>query len=203
MRGFRQLLCVLATFVVTTTTSAQTPPPEQREADHQALRALLIKSAAALNTRNLDSVAAELHPAFTVITVDNQKLVGLEALKNYYAGLFDGPQAIVRKFEARPVADELTRFIDDRTGVVYGLSDDRYEFKDGDTRTMKTRWSAVVMKEGDVWKLVNVHFSANVLDNPLLDAARDYTSKLALLAGGGGLVVGGLLMAWLRRRPRA
>ncbi len=203
MRAIRQMVCVLATLVASTVASAQTPALEERKTDHDALRALLAKSATALNTRKLDSMADELHPGFTVITVDNQKLVGLNALKNYYSELFDGPKAILEKLETRPVADEVTQFVDATTGVAYGVSNDIYRFKDGDTRTMKTRWSAVVVKEGDVWKLVNVHFSANVLDNPLLDTLRAQTQKLALLAGAAGLIIGALLMALLRRRPRA
>ncbi len=70
-----------------------------------------------------------LHPGFTIITVDNQKLVGLDTVKKYYAALFDGPNAMLAKLEAKPVADELTRFLGDTTGVVYGVSDDTYTFR--------------------------------------------------------------------------
>jgi len=195
-------LCAVAAIVATGVALAQAPQVEERKQDHDALRALLAKATQALNTRTLDSMAGALHPGFTIITVDNQKIVGLDALKKYYASLFDGPNAVLTKLEAKPVADELTRFVDDTTGVVYGASDDTYVFKDGETRTMKTRWSATVAKDGDAWKLVNVHFSANAFDNPLLDAAKAYAQKMAIIAGVVGLVVGALLMALLRRRPR-
>ena len=52
---------------------------------------------------------------------------------------------------------------------------------------MKTRWSATVAKDGDAWKLVNVHFSANAFDNPMLDAAKAYAQKMAIIAGVVGL----------------
>jgi ketosteroid isomerase-like protein len=197
-----RILCSVAAIVATGVALAQAPQVEERKQDHDALRALLVKSAQALNARNLDSMAGALHPGFTVITVDNQKIVGLDAFKKYYASLFDGPNAVLTKLDAKPVADELTRFVDDTTGLVYGVSDDAYVFKDGETRTMKTRWSAVVAKDGDAWKLVNVHFSANAFDNPMLDAAKAYVQKIAIIAGVVGLVVGALLMALLRRRPR-
>jgi uncharacterized protein (TIGR02246 family) len=197
-------LCTILVLAVSlaSAASAQTAPPEERKADHDALRAILTKSAEALNARKLDSVADILHPAFTVITVDNQKLVGLDALRKYYTGLFDGPNAVLTKLEVKPVADELTRFVSETSGVVYGVSDDTYTFRDGDVRTMKTRWSAVVQKDGDAWKLVNVHFSANLLDNPMLDAAKGYAQRLMWIAGAVGLVLGALLMLMLRRRPR-
>lgn len=199
----RCMACVVAVVVASSIASAQTPPIEERKADHDALRELLVKSSQALNTRNLDSMAGALYPGFTVITVDNQKLVGLDALKKYYSGLFDGPNAVLAKLETKPVADELTQFLDETTGVVYGASDDTYIFKDGDTRTMKSRWSAVVAKDGSAWKVVNVHFSVNLFDNPLLDAAKTYTWKIAIIAGVAGLLVGALPMAFLRRRSRA
>jgi ketosteroid isomerase-like protein len=199
-----QKLCTVLVLALSfaTVAAAQTAPPEERKADHDALRAILTKSAEALNTRKLESVADMVHPAFTVITVDNQKLVGLEALRKYYAGLFDGPGALLSKLEVRPVADELTRFVSDTSGVVYGVSDDIYTFRDGDVRTMKTRWSAMVQKDGGAWKLVNVHFSANLLDNPMLDAAKGYAQRMMWIAGAVGLVLGALLTLMLRRRPR-
>jgi ketosteroid isomerase-like protein len=171
-----------------------------READHAALRELLVKAADALNTRNFDLIASSLHPTFTVISVDNQKLVGLDAFRKYWSGLFEGPSALLKGFDAKPVADELTQFLGDTVGVVYGVSDDTYTFNDGDVRTMRTRWSAVVQKDTDGWKVVNAHFSANVLDNPVVDATRSYLAKAAIAAAVGGLLLGLIIMALLRGR---
>src|SRR5262249_47056098 len=178
---------------------AQAPKPEEQ--DHAVLRALLVKGAEALNSRKFDAIAPSLDAGFTIITVDNQKLVGLDAFKNYYAGLFDGPSALFNKIEFNVVADDLTRFLDPTTGIVYGTSEETYTFKNGDVRKMKTRWSAVTRKDGNDWKLVNVHFSTSILDNPVLDAARSFTSKAAAGAAAIGLLVGIVLMALLRRRP--
>ncbi|EKD26401.1 MAG: hypothetical protein ACD_79C01221G0011 [uncultured bacterium] len=36
---------------------------------------------------------------------------------------------------------------------------------------MKTRWTAVVIKEDNQWKIVAVHIGANVMDNPILEAS--------------------------------
>jgi uncharacterized protein (TIGR02246 family) len=203
MNLIRKLCSVLVlTLSLAGAAFAQTSPPDDRKADHDALRTLLSRATEALNTRKLDAVADMLHPGFTIITVDNQKLVGLDTVKKYYAGLFDGPNAILAKMEIKPVSDELTRFLGESSGVVYGVSDDTYTFRDGDVRTMKTRWSAVVQKDGDAWKLVNVHFSANLLDNPMLDAAKTYAQRMMWIAAAVGLLLGVVLMALLRRRPR-
>src|SRR2546428_660163 len=76
--------------------------------------------AEALNNRNSDAVAPGLHPASPIIRADNQKPVGLDALKKFSLALFDGPNPVLSKFETRVTADDETRFIDAGTGVVYG-----------------------------------------------------------------------------------
>lgn len=196
----REMLLVLAMVALPGAVLAQ--KPADREKDHAALRELLVKGAEALNTRNFDGIAPSLHPNFTIITVDNQKHVGLDAFKKYYLGMFEGPKALFSKFEARPEADELTRFIDANTGIVYGTSEETYHFRDGEVRKMKTRWSAVTKKERGSWKIVSIHFSTSVLDNPLLAVAKSYAGKLAAGTAIAGLIAGALLMLLLRRRPK-
>ena len=176
-------------------------PAAARADDHAALRGLLEKGVEALNKRNFDAIAPSVHPNFTIITVDNRKHVGLDAFKKYYFGLFEGPGAVLTNFQTKAVADEETRFVDRNTGLVYGTSEDVYTFKDGDVRTMQTRWSALTRKDAGGWKLVNVHFSTNLLDNPVIDGVKSFYRKLAVGAGLLGLVVGGLAVALLRRRP--
>jgi ketosteroid isomerase-like protein len=176
---------------------------EQRKADHDQLRELMKRGAEALNTRKLDAMAPYLHPDFTVVTVDNRKLRGLPEFKQYWSGLFEGKDAVLKSIVTKPEADELSRFLDDNTGMSFGTSDDRYTFNDGDVRQMKSRWSAVVQKDGDAWKIVSVHFSANLLDNPVLDAAKQAVQKWALIAGAIGIAVGLAFGFLMRRRGHA
>jgi ketosteroid isomerase-like protein len=190
----------LALAIVLNSALAQAPA-EERPADHAALREILAKGTEALNTGNFDAIASVLHPAFTIITVDNQKLVGLEPFREYWKGLFEGDKALLQKIEVHPEADELTRFVADNVGIVYGTSNDTYTFRDGAKRTMRTRWSAVLEKDGEAWKLVNVHFSASILDNPVVDIAKNRAMKLAAGTAVAGLLLGLLIMGFLRRKP--
>ena len=173
---------------------------EERHEDHEALRALLKTAAEALNTRNFGTIAPLLHQDFTIITVDNQKLTGLEAFERYWNNLFSGEDAVLERIEVNPEADELTRFLDENTGVSHGTSRDTYHFTNGDVRTMNTRWTAVVQKQEGPWKLVTVHFSANILDNPVLEATRRQTLNIAGSALIGGLVLGIAITLIARRR---
>lgn len=175
---------------------------EERHPDHEALRGLLKTATEALTTRRFDAIAPLLHRDFTIITVDNRKLTSLEEFKAYWNALFEGEDAVLERIEVGAEADELTRFLDGDSGIAHGTSTDTYHFRNGDVRTMQSRWSAVVQQEDGVWKLVAVHFSANLLDNPVLDATRAGSLRLAGSALVGGLVLG-VIVTWLVRRRRA
>lgn len=176
---------------------------EERHDDHEALRNILKKGAEALNTRNFDAISPLLHKQFTVVTVDNRKLTTLQDFRNYWNGLFSGDKPLLKKIEAKPIADDLTHFLDENVGVVHGTSDDVYHFQDGDVRTMKTRWTAVVAKEDGAWKLVKLHSSVNLLDNPLLEAATNAAKRVAMIGAGIGILIGGLAGFLIGRRRSA
>ena len=173
---------------------------EERSEDHEALRGLMKLATEALNTRNFDLIAPHLHPNFTVVTVDNRKFTSLNEFRTYWNGLFTGPGAVLKQIEARPEADALTEFLDADTGVTHGSSNDVYHFADGDVRTMHSRWTVVVEKAPDGWKLVKAHFSASILDNPILSAAKSMLCKAAGGAAVVGLVLGALIMALVKRK---
>lgn len=175
---------------------------QDREQDHEELRSLLGSLTEAVNSRNLDLARPLVHPRFTMITVDNMKFTSFDDFETYWEGLFAGDDALLTRAVLRPEADDLTEFLGDDIGVVHGTSNDIYVFADGDERTMATRWTAVLQKDDGAWKLSRIQFSANLLDNPMLGAAKTF----AYWTGGAGLalglIIGGLLMGLtMRRRP--
>lgn len=175
---------------------------EKRSQDHDQLRALLKLGAEALTTRKVEPMLPYLHPEFTVVTVDNRKLKGVAELQQYWNEVFNGKTPLLKSMVSRPEADQLTTFLDDNSGIVYGTSNDRYTFMDGDVRDMSTRWSAVVQKDGKIWKLVSIHFSTNVLNNPVVDAAKSAAKRAMIIAGAFGLAIG-LVIGFLLWRRRA
>jgi hypothetical protein len=58
----------------------------------------------------------------------------------------------------------------------------------------------VVEKMPDGWKLAKAHFSASILDNPILSAAKSMLYKTAAGAAVLGLVLGALIMALVKRK---
>lgn len=188
--------------VVTLGLAAPTFAEEKRGQDHEQLRTLLKLGAEALTTRKVEPMLPYLHPEFVVVTVDNRKLKGVTELQQYWNEVFNGKTPLLKSMVSRPEADQLTTFLDDNSGIVYGTSNDRYTFVDGDVRDMSTRWSAVVQKDGKIWKLVSIHFSTNVLNNPVVDAAKSAAKRAAIIAAAFGLAVG-LVIGFLLWRRRA
>lgn len=162
----------------------------ERDADHAALRDLLKATAEAMNTANLDALDSHvMSDGFEVTTVDHKHFTAFKDFKAYWMGMVKGPKAIVKSVKVAPEADQLTEFLAPNVGVCSGHSTDTFTFTDGDVRTMKTRWTAVVKKDGGRWKIARVHFSANMLDNPVLAAVKSGWIN--------GIAIGGVILAFL------
>jgi hypothetical protein len=55
---------------------------------------------------------------------------------------------------------------------------------------MTSRWTATLVKENGHWLLASYHVSANLLDNPLINAAKSGLYLAAGVALAAGLVLG-------------
>ena len=179
---------------------------EDREADHNELRAMLRTATEAMNAGDFDALRPLFYDKFSITTVDQQLFTSLDDFKAYYEGLLKGGNARLKSIAFRPEADALTEFVGDNVGLSHGTSTDTYTFADGDVRTMTSRWTATVYKDSGRWKIINLHIGANLLDNPVTAAAKGYVRKAAITAAVGGLLVG-FIIAWLlrgsgRRRSR-
>ena len=173
-----------------------------READHEALRAILRVGSEALNSGEFDGLGRLLHQDFVVVTVDNRKFTTIEGFRDYWSSLLKGDQRSIDRIVVRPVADELTHFLRDDVGLVQGVSNDTYHFRDRDVREMTTLWTAVVAREDGVWKLVRLHLSANVLDNPVIEALKAGLLRALVGASIGCLLLGLVIGFFVGRRRR-
>lgn len=156
---------------------------------------MLKTATAALNSRNFAALAPMLTTDCYVTSVDGQSFRGPAAFKAYLDRLYASK---VKTITFRPVADDLTTFYGEDAGVCAGSSTDTYVFSDGDTRTMTSRWTATVHKENGTWKVAALHMSANVLDNPVIDAVKHRAYLLVAAAAIAGLVLGFVIRALIK-----
>ena len=165
------------------------------EADHDALRKLMTEATGALNRLDAAALAKYLADGFVLTFADQTVITDMAELDGYIAGYFTADNAPLKSVSFVPEATEQVRFIDSRTGVVYGTSADTYTLADDTSLVFDTHWTATVVKEDGRWLVQTFHAGVNMLDNPILDA----TSQGSLFSGGVALLVGLLAGAFLMR----
>jgi hypothetical protein len=179
----------------------QATPSASKEQDHEQLRALLRAAKEAVNAKNFEALKPLFHEKFSITTVDQKVFTSFDDFKTHFASLFTGANAPLKSITFNPEADALTEFIGDNIGLSHGSSTDTYNFADGDTRTMNSRWTATLIRDSGKWKILNLHIGANILENPVTDAAKSYVYKVGAGAGIGGLLLG-FIIAWVLRGKR-
>ncbi len=176
---------------------------EERQQDHDELRALLRTATEAMNSKNFDALTPLFHGKCSITTVDQKLFTNVADFKTYCEGLSKGDKAVVKSIVFKPEADALTEFVGDNIGLSHGVSTDAYTFPDGDVRTMTSRWTATVIKDNGKWKILNLHIGTNFLDNPVVAALKGYVYKAGLGGGAGGLIVGFAVAWFLKSKRRA
>ena len=169
---------------------------------HEELRSLMKEILESYNKGDLDKLIAAFDDE-VVVTWQNGKVnKGPKEVKAYFEEMTKGPKRVVEKSTINPVPDELSILYNDgKTAVAWGNSKDHYLLTDGTEFDQDTRWSATVVKKDGKWKVVSVHISVNIFDNPVLHLAIKKTAIwVGSIAGGGGLLVGLIVGAMIFRR---
>lgn len=153
----------------------------------------------ALNTRDFSKIEPYLHPSFTITTVDNRVFHKVPEFEKYWNQQFSSSIKDI-KMEAK--VDTPRTFLSPKTAISYGDANATFYFKDGNKPTMAMRWTAVLQKFQGKWTIQSLHFSSNLLDNPVLRGAQLASRVWAVAAGVGGILVGAVAMLLLRRKPK-
>jgi len=153
----------------------------------------------AINTRNFAKIEPYLHPTFTITTVDNQVFHKVPEFEKYWNQQFS---TSIENIQMALKGDIVRTFLSPATAVSSGEAIATFSFKDGNVADMAMRWTAVLQKFQDKWTIQSLHFSSNLLDNPVLNAAQRLGRTLAIAAGIGGFLLGAVTMMILRRQPK-
>lgn len=162
---------------------------------HHELRALRTEVIDAITKGDIDGVLRHVHTNVVVTWQNNEVCRGHQGLRDFFNRT--GKQTF-KGYKLPPTPDELTILYGGDTGVSFGETRARYTLL-GKEHELQSRWTATLVKENGRWLLASYHISMNVLNNPLLNAA-----KRGLYWSGGvalpmGLVIG--LILGTRRRP--
>ncbi len=174
------------------------------EADHeihQELRNVLAVVQNAINSGNYDAMLPVISNDVRATTITQEVMSNHAEVSNYFKHWF-GPGGFLRKLDMHFNADALTELSADKSwGLVRGSGIETYTLSDGRIYPMKTRWTAVLVKESDgKWRLRAIHIGTNFLDNPILDDAKKAVVRYAAIAGVAGLVLGLIIGFVIKKR---
>ncbi|REJ51863.1 MAG: DUF4440 domain-containing protein [Microcystis wesenbergii TW10] len=153
----------------------------------------------ALNTRNFTKIDPYLHPQFIITTVDNQVFHTTSEFEKYWNQQFS---STIENIKMQLQGETIRTFLSPEIDVAAGGAITTFSFKDGKSANMALRWTAVLQKLEDKWMIQSLHFSSNLLDNPVLNAARQLNKTLGVAAGLGGFLLGAATMVILNRRTK-
>lgn len=168
---------------------------------HRQLSAVKDRMVAAVNSKNEAALLAELDPNVSFTAMNNETFHGIAGAKAYYAKMMVGSSRIVEDMSLSVKPDDYsTLYVDDRAAVSTGTSNAHFKLKGGREFDVPLRWTASLANVGGRWKVTSAHFSANMFDNPIMNAVERFAWWIA---GGAGLL--GLAIGWflgrMRRKP--
>jgi ketosteroid isomerase-like protein len=156
---------------------------------HNELRVLRTQVVDAITKGDFDGLLTHVHTNVVVTWQNNHVCRGHEGLREFFNRM---GKATFKGYKVPPTPDELTILYGGDSGVSFGETVAQYKLF-GKEYEMKSRWTATVVKENGRWLLGSYHISMNVLDNPLLNAARRALYWVSGVVLAAGLVIGLLL----------
>jgi ketosteroid isomerase-like protein len=180
------------------------PTDAQTEAIHLELRGLLQGIETAINSEKYTDLKPYFSDKLRVTTINQNVISTPDGIDTYFKEWF-GEGGYLKKLNIKLNADALTELHgvpgNPSWGLVYGSGVENYQLTDGRKLDMKTRWTATVMKEADgKWRILALHIGTNFYDNPIFAAVQNSTKYYAAGGLAIGLLLGGLGMAFLRRK---
>ena len=172
--------------------------PDPRTEDRKQLRAMLAEFEAAINAQSIERMLAEMDDNVTVIWLNAEVSRGKDEVRAYYGRMVGHEKAILKKYLTKAAIGAPAKFYGDVAVAEGSTADEFYPIARG-AFTLDSRWSTTVVKNsGGEWKIVLLHLSSNVFNNPLLDEVKADIAKGA----AGGFVAGLMLMYVLMRLRR-
>lgn len=167
---------------------------DNQDHEHILLREMRDEFVKAYNDRDIDAMLAVLDPRISFTAMNGEAVYGHEGVRGYHERLTTGPDATVKSTAITAVeADDLTVIHDGQFGVSAGWADSSYQLKGGLSFSTRVRWSCTMVKKDGAWKVVSMHTSSNIFDNPVLSMTRKAAAVKAAVATVIGLTAGWFL----------
>lgn len=154
----------------------------------------------AFNKGDLDRLLSHATPDVVVTWQNAEVSHGAAEVRAYHTKMMSGDNRIVKSVTASPVVEG--RNVHGDWAVSWGAMNDRFILTDGRDLALNSRFSAVLVKSENAWKVHEIHLSTDAFGGAIVRAAVTTTAKWTGLAAGSGGIVIGLVAgkAWGRRK---
>lgn len=201
MMSLRRVAAAVIVAICVVTGSGWAQQPDAHADDRTQLRAMLAEFEAAINAQSIDRMVANMADDVTVIWLNAEVSRGKDEVRAYYGRMVGHDKAILRKYLTKAAIGAPAKFYGDVAIADGSAADEFYPVARGFFR-LDSRWSATMVKTANEWKIVSLHLSSNVFNNPLLDEIKAEIVKAAVAGLVAGLVLMYVIMWVLRRRAR-
>ena len=181
--------------------NARAADPDPHEAERKQLLAVFAEVEGSINDQNIDRMLAQMDDNVTVIWLNAEVSRGKDEVKAYYRRMVGGENAILKKYLTKAKVGAPAKFYGDIAVADGSAADEFYPNARGVFR-LDSRWSAALVRKSGEWKIVSLHLSSNVFNNPLLDEIKADIVKAAVVGFVVGLVLMYLIVWLMRRRAR-
>ncbi|HFD13089.1 MAG TPA: hypothetical protein ENJ32_11580 [Crenotrichaceae bacterium] len=188
---------VLFALVFSMMVSAEEDP---HQIDRQALRNILVDMKQALNQQDFSPAKKYLDENGVITYYNAEVTVGYDQAKQYFERMLKQSNAVVSDYSLSGDVSAPAIF-HGNTAIAYGTTEEKFKLAEGLEFTLNGHWSATLYKKAGDWRIINLHFSANLFDNPLLRAARKMQWIIGVIAFLAGMLCLYLLTRLLRNNP--
>lgn len=174
------------------------------ESEHEQLRALREKLTEAVLSNDVSAQLQYVHDDVVTTWQNNRVARGHEGLKEFLNEMNSGEERVFQGYTVPPSSDDISILYEGNTAIAFGSSVPHYKYM-GQEFDLENRWTATLVKQDDGWKIAAYHVSADISDNPLLDAAVNSLMWAAVISLLIGLLIGivGTKLLSKKRQPVA
>jgi hypothetical protein len=156
--------------------------------DRKQLLHLMTEVENGINDQNIDRMLAQMDDNATVTWLNAEVSRGKADIRAYYQRMVGGEGAVLKKYLTKAKLGAPAKFYGD-AAVADGTTADEFSPWKRSVFKFDSNWSGTMTKVDGQWKLVSLHLSTNVFNNPLLDEYKQMLWSIGMGAFGAGLVL--------------
>lgn len=174
---------------------------EKHTTDRVQLKKLLTDIELALNQADIEQLISYLHDDVVVTFLNAEVARGIPAVRRYFEKTMVGENALLADYHTQAKISAPAIFFDN-VALAQGSAQDEFTLSDGIVLPVDTLWSASMVKQGEQWKVAQLHFSSNLFDNALLTSVEKSIMIFSAIAAFIGLLIGFFISSFLSKISR-